>query len=219
MGLTTTTIDRGAFDAAILRLQPGLMRQALGLTRDKGDARELVQDAFERGLREWTRFTPGTNARAWMSAILSRLFIDRWRRRKRAPHFVDIDGTDLVAPTPGAPERWAGELESDGGMAAPWEGVTAADLTEAIAGLPAKLRVVFELSAGDRRSYLEIAGIVGIPVNTVGTRLLRARRRLRAILERRMKARARGSRPTLALPPSPLRRAREMKIMMPLRAV
>jgi len=205
MGPTTT--DRAAFDQTILPLQPGLMHLALGLTRDAGEARDLVQDAFERALREWTRFTPGTNARAWLGAILSRLFIDRWRRRKREPRFVDIDGTPLASPGPtaggypGHGARADGQVgigsagERDSGEEPPWAAVTEADLRAAIAELPPKLRRVFELSAVDQRTYAEISRLVGIPVNTVGTRLLRARRHLRATLERGLKTGAQPARP------------------------
>jgi len=202
-----TTIDRTAFDQTILPLQPGLLHLALGLTRDAGEARDLVQDAFERALREWTRFTPGTNARAWLSAILSRLFIDRWRRRKRQPRFVDIDGAELASACAGAgmcagaraDVRWrvalgGGEGEAEDSAEPPWAGVTEADLRAAITALPPKLRSVFELSATEQRTYAEISRIVGIPVNTVGTRLLRARRQVRAQLERGTKERAQAAR-------------------------
>jgi len=200
-----TTIDRAAFDQTILPLQPGLLHLALGLTRDAGEARDLVQDAFERALREWTRFTPGTNARAWLSAILSRLFIDRWRRRKRQPRFVDIDGMALASPGPTAGayaclgEPVGGQVElaagtREGAEEPPWARVTEADLRAAIAKLPPKLRRVFELSAIEQRTYVEISRMVDIPVNTVGTRLLRARRHLRATLERGSRAGARPAR-------------------------
>jgi len=190
MGATTT--DRAAFDQTILPLQPGLMHLALGLTRDAGEARDLVQDAFERALRDWRRFTPGTNARAWLSAILSRLFIDRWRRRKRQPRFVDIDGTVLAGTC--ARARSAVTLGDDGADEPAWAGITETDLCAAIAGLPPKLRRVFELSAAEQRTYAEISRLVGIPVNTVGTRLLRARRQVRDMLERAMRARAQAAR-------------------------
>ena len=192
MGATTT--GRTAFDQTILPLQPGLMHLALGLTRDAGEARDLVQDAFERALRDWRRFTPGTNARAWLSAILSRLFIDRWRRRKRQPRFVDIDGTELAGTCAGA--RWPVGLGGEGAEepTPSWAGVTETDLRAAIAGLPPKLRHVFELSAVEKRTYVEISRLVGIPVNTVGTRLLRARRQMRDRLERAMRARAQAAR-------------------------
>ena len=188
--MATTTDGRAAFDEAILQLQPSLLHLALGLTRDAGEARDLVQDALERAMREWTRFTPGTNARAWVSAILSRLFIDRWRRRKRQPRFVDLDRADVMGPCGPSASEWAASLPGDAPPSAPWEAVTDADLTAAVDALPAKLRVVFDLSVGERCSYLEISRATGIPVNTVGTRLLRARRHLRATLEARIASRA-----------------------------
>lgn len=171
-----TTTSAG-FNDAVLPLQPALMRVALRLTRNTSEARDLVQDALERALREWARFTPGTNARAWVTAILSRRFIDAWRRRRRQPRFVGIDNIQL----PDSHDRMG-----DARPAPSWEDVTDADLEWAIAALPAPLRRVFELNMIDELSYLEISTALEIPINTVGTRLLRARRRLRALLQRRI---------------------------------
>jgi RNA polymerase sigma-70 factor (ECF subfamily) len=182
-------VDRGAFDHVILPLQGSLMRLALGLTRDAGEARDLVQDTLERALREWARFTPGTNARAWMSAILSRLFIDRWRRRKRQPRLVDLDRVEATGGGAVCAGGWGTAPDATVAPPPPWEAVTDAELAAAIAKLPARLRAVYELSMTEHRSYLDISLAVGIPVSTVGTRLLRARRHLRATLERQLAAR------------------------------
>lgn len=186
-------VDRGAFDAAILPLQGRLMGLALGLTHDAGDARDLVQDALERALREWARFTPGTNARAWVSAILSRLFIDRWRRRKRQPRLVDLEHVETGAGAlcgSGIADGWGTAPDTGVVPPPPWEAVSDAELAAAITKLPARLRTVYELSMTEHRSYLDISLAVGIPVSTVGTRLLRARRHLRATLERQLAARS-----------------------------
>jgi len=161
-----------AFDAVILPLGPTLLRAARGLTRDPADANDLVQDTLERALKTFDRFEPGTNARAWSMAILSRLFIDRWRQRRRQPRFVDVDCMDL----PAAPLDAVAEPPES------WDKFTTADVRRAAAELPASLRRIFELSAFTHLSYGEISAITGIPASTVGTRLLRARRRLRAIL-------------------------------------
>jgi RNA polymerase sigma-70 factor (ECF subfamily) len=182
-------VDRGAFDHVILPLQGSLMRLALGLTRDAGDARDLVQDTLERALREWARFTPGTNARAWMSAILSRLFIDRWRRRKRQPRLLDLDHVEATGGGAVCAGGWGTAPDAGVAPPPPWEAVTDAELAAAIAKLPARLRAVYELSMTEHSSYLDISLAVGIPVSTVGTRLLRARRHLRATLERQLAAR------------------------------
>jgi RNA polymerase sigma-70 factor (ECF subfamily) len=186
-------VDRGAFDTVILPLQGRLMRLALGLTHDAGDAHDLVQDALERALREWARFTPGTNAHAWTSAILSRLFIDRWRRRKRQPRLVDLERLEANGAGAlcggGIAGAWGAAPDTAVVPPPPWEAVSDAELTAAVARLPARLRAVYELSMTEHRSYVDISLAVGIPVSTVGTRLLRARRHLRATLERQLAAR------------------------------
>jgi len=175
MELATNLGSGGDFTRDVLPLQPNLMRVALGLTRNAAEASDLVQDALERALREWTRFTPGTNARAWVTAIMSRLFIDGWRRRRRRPALVALDDLDLAGPPP--PD---GPSEP-----APWEGISDADLERAVAELPEPLRHVFQLNVVHHLSYGDIGAALGIPVNTVGTRLMRARRRLRVMLEAR----------------------------------
>jgi len=173
MELATKPGGGGDFSRDVLPLQPNLMRVALGLTRNAAEASDLVQDALERALREWSRYTPGTNARAWVTAIMSRLFIDGWRRRRRRPALVALDDLDLAGPPP--PDGAADP--------APWEGVSDADLERAVAALPEPLRHVFQLNVVHHLSYGDIGAALGIPVNTVGTRLMRARRRLRTMLE------------------------------------
>jgi RNA polymerase sigma-70 factor (ECF subfamily) len=187
------TTTRAGFCEAILPFQPTLLRVALGLTRDPSEARDLVQDALERALREWERFTPGTNVRAWATTILSRLFIDRWRQRRRQPKFVDLEAIE-------APGN-VNDAKTDDAAPSPWETVTEADLTWAISELPPDLRVVFELNVTGGLSYLQISEAASIPVNTVGTRLLRARRHLRARLCERMTQR--GTRTEVPEPTKP----------------
>jgi DNA-directed RNA polymerase specialized sigma24 family protein len=48
--------------------------------------------------------------------------------------------------------------------------------------LEPEFRQVFTLHAFERRSYKDIAAALDIPQNTVGTRLLRARKKLRVLL-------------------------------------
>ena len=160
------------FDEVIVPLRPMLLRAARSMTRNASEANDLVQDTLERALKTFNRFEPGTNARAWTMAILSRLYIDKWRKRRRQPRFVDVDCTDLPAapvdPMPDAPP--------------PWLAFSFDDVRQAAAVMPPPLRRIFELSAFTRLSYGEISAVTGIPSSTVGTRLLRARRRMRVLL-------------------------------------
>ena len=52
----------------------------------------------------------------------------------------------------------------------------------AVARLPEEFRSVYQMHAIDGRSYSEIALKLALPKNTVGTRLIRARRKLRDLL-------------------------------------
>ena len=64
---------------------------------------------------------------------------------------------------------------------AAWEHITATQVAEAIALLPRPFRRVDELHAMGL-AYTDIARELDIPVNTVGTRLARARAKLKVIL-------------------------------------
>jgi RNA polymerase sigma-70 factor (ECF subfamily) len=60
--------------------------------------------------------------------------------------------------------------------------LTTSDLKAALLEIGAPFREVFELHEFARLSYEEIAGRLDISPNTVGTRLHRARRKLREVL-------------------------------------
>jgi RNA polymerase sigma-70 factor (ECF subfamily) len=136
--------------------------------RDSADADDLAHDAFERALRSLDRFTPGTNMRAWLYTIMVRLARDQFRRRRaRRTEEIDIE----ALPTP----------EED--VAAPaWCAITSDQIRAALTGVSPVLREVFELHEVQHLAYLDIAERLNIPVNTVASRLRRARERLRDLL-------------------------------------
>jgi RNA polymerase sigma-70 factor (ECF subfamily) len=141
---------------------------ALRLAGTPDAAHDLGQDCMERALRRFDTFTPGTNARAWLFAILHNAFIDRCRRRSAHRRTEDVDAMDVPAPDPIEPPAWAA--------------VTSDQLAAAVARLDEEFRAVYRLHV-DGQSYQHIAAQLGIPVNTVGTRLSRARSKLRVLLE------------------------------------
>jgi RNA polymerase sigma-70 factor, ECF subfamily len=159
---------RAGFEAAVRHHEPVLLAIAGRLCGNTADARDLVQDTYERALKAWERLPSDANHRGWLVTIMNRLFIDRCRRAKRSPL------VDREAPEPAAPER-----EVDAAPA--WSAVTSEQLASAVARLGEEFRRVYELHAVGR-SYKEIGDELGVPAATVGTRLLRARRRLRELL-------------------------------------
>lgn len=146
-------------------LLTGIARRLCG---NDADAADLVHDTYERALRAWDRYAERGNLRSWLVAILHNLFIDRCRKHRRAPRTEALD-PELAAPEPS--------------VAPVWSRVTEQQIGAALATLGAEFRRVYELHVGGR-SYDEIAAELNIAKATVGTRLIRARKKLKEALLR-----------------------------------
>jgi RNA polymerase sigma-70 factor, ECF subfamily len=161
------------FATLVLPLQPALLARAMGLARSPADARDLVQDTLERALRNFEQFQPGerprSSVRFWLFRIMYNLFVDRCRRRNNEPTSEPIERLELPAPVADAPTGWQALDEQH--------------VSATMRQLEPAFRRVLELYFLDRRSYRDISAELGIPQGTVGTRLLRARQKLRAMLE------------------------------------
>ncbi|MGZ3428267.1 MAG: RNA polymerase sigma factor [Polyangia bacterium] len=155
-------------DALVREHQPALYAFALKLCGQPQDANDLVQDTFEKALRADAGGGVRDNDRAWLFTVLHHLFIDRVRRRARGPQHASIEDVDIAAREPEPPPAWT---------ALSVEAVQAA-----MEQLDPEFREAYRMHALEGLGYAEIAARLGMPVSTVGTRIMRARRKLRAIL-------------------------------------
>lgn len=169
---TPTPVDDARRFAALAREHESILRAtALRLCGNPSDANDLMQETFERGLRNLARFQPGTDGRAWLLTILHHRFIDRCRARTR----------EALSDTPS--EELEERLATPEAEQQPsWASISTEQLREALARIPEDFQVVYRMHALENRSYQEIAAALGIPKATVGTRLIRARRKLRELL-------------------------------------
>ena len=158
-----------AFDAFAKEHEAALLAVALRLCGNPSDAKDLVQDPFERGLKSFDRFAPGTNGRGWLITILHNLFVDRCRQSRREQR-ADVEPESLELPA--APDE----------PSPVWATITPEQVQAALGKINPEFRAVYQLHAVEGRSYAEISAQLGIPKATVGTRLIRARRRLRELL-------------------------------------
>jgi RNA polymerase sigma-70 factor, ECF subfamily len=170
VGQATAQARNPRFEAFAAEHSPQLRAIAMRLCGNAADAADLVQDAFERAFRNYDKLEPGTNPRAWVVTILHNMFIDRCRRGRREPRRVAVDDVALAAPEPAA------EPDPE------WTRLTAEDLRRALDRLEPPFQDIYRMHAIENRSYKEIAATLGIPGATVGTRLLRARDKLRRLL-------------------------------------
>lgn len=158
-----------ALAGALREHHDSLCRSALQLCGNQADADDLVHDVYERALRWRSRTAKHSNPRAYLHSILRNLFIDRCRRARVRPRALPIEEAERVALCRPPSD------ESDRS----WHAVTTEQVAAALAELPAEFRLVFELYAFEHLRYGDIAARLGIPAATVGTRLMRARARLR----------------------------------------
>jgi len=157
----------GELQSAIAEARPALLKRARLLAKDEAEASDLVQDACEHALRTAHRFTASTPLSSWLSMILRNLYVDRVRSQRRRASFA-VEVAAIMATEEPPPDAA--------------EAVDEAQLRSAIEALRPELREVFQLHAYERLSYPAIANRLGIPTSSVGTRLLRARRRIRELL-------------------------------------
>jgi len=168
------------FSDEVLGHLDSLYGTALGLTRNRADAEDLVQDTVVKALRFEKRFERGTNLRAWLYTILH----NTWRNRLRdaARQTVDVDSAriDEMAATQGGPTEFETPervlLRESLGQ----------DVQAALDTLPAPFRQAVWLRDVEEFSYAEIAKMLDVPIGTVMSRISRGRRLLFQELSKRV---------------------------------
>jgi RNA polymerase sigma-70 factor, ECF subfamily len=158
------------FQQDLIALIPQLRRFARGLCGDAALADDLVQDCVERALAKSHLYDPSRPLKAWLYTILRNIFISGIRHEKRSTIVKTIDDLGLAEGVT---------------LPAQEDGISVAQITEALDLLPAQQREVIVMIALEELSYREVSEMTGVPVGTVMSRLCRGRQALRGILERR----------------------------------
>ncbi len=157
---------RARFESTMLPHLDDVFRLAMWLMRDRAEAEDVVQETFSQAVQSFHRFQPGTNARAWLLAILRNVRANRQRAQRRS---VIQPGDDDVMERLPAVDQTPQHL-------------TEREVLDALRELPQAYQEVVLLSDVEDLSYRDIASTLHIPIGTVMSRLHRARRMLRATL-------------------------------------
>jgi RNA polymerase sigma-70 factor (ECF subfamily) len=142
---------------------------------------DAAQEVFITAHRRLSAFDPTRgSARSWLYGIARNTarHHHRWARRRDPQRLAAVDAE--VADPGADPEAWIARVE------------VAEVVEHGLAKLDQRRREVFVLHEIEGLSAPEIAELLGIKVNTVYSRLARARTRFRAAVARH-KARERGS--------------------------
>jgi RNA polymerase sigma-70 factor (ECF subfamily) len=146
------------------------------LTRDASEAEDLVQETYTKALGGFRSFQPGSNFRAWMYRILRNTFLtSRTGLEASATVALDDDDSAVMPVEAGTPETILIDRSHQ------------QLLHSAMEDLPLPYREIILLSEVEEMSYQEIAEALAIPIGTVMSRLSRARKALREILQKKLK--------------------------------
>lgn len=146
---------------------PRLRRYARALTGDRSRADDLLQDTLERALIKFHLWRPGSDLRAWLFTIMHNVYINQLRAQSGG-FAAAFDDEALQVPA----------------QAAHTDLLELRDLQAMLLRLPEAQREVLLLVGLEQLTYAETAGVLGIPVGTVMSRLSRARERLRSLSAR-----------------------------------
>jgi len=143
-----------------------LYRIAWSWCHDSHLADDLVQEALTRALAKLDTLREESRLQVWLTQILANLYRDHFRR---PPAETGLEGDTLAAQDD--PEHAANRTQ------------LIIRAREAIEMLKEDQRQVLTLVDVAEFSYADTAAILDVPVGTVMSRLSRARRRMREILE------------------------------------
>ncbi len=151
--------DRPAFDALFERYRQPIWSFFRRRTDRTADAEELAQETFLAVIQAARRYEPRSTFRSYLFSIAFNLLSARRRQAKREGASVPIELHDVAAA-------------SSDPAASIW-------VREALAALDPADREMLMLREYDALGYADIAAVVGVPLNTVKSRLFRARLALR----------------------------------------
>ena len=126
------------------------------------DIADAMQETLLAISRSIHKFRGESSLQTWAVAIARRKAIDVLRRKRPGFTTGRADDPDHEDETARFSSRWA----------------THADVATALNGLSPKLRQVFDMTEVQGMTYEEVASRLGVPRNTVASRLRRARTQL-----------------------------------------
>jgi RNA polymerase sigma-70 factor (ECF subfamily) len=161
--------DPEAWREVVRRYTPLAYRLAFRMLGGQAEAEDAAQETFLRMHRLFDSFDPTRPMTPWVGRIAYNVCLRRLERSRHAAA-GEADPAELLRledlGQPG-PDRVAGEREAH------------RILARALAELPAQDRALLDLRYREGLSDAEVAEATGMPVNTVKTRIFRARGRLR----------------------------------------
>ena len=153
--------DIRAFEELVRRHESFIVASILRVVRNRSTAEDLAQESFFRAWRSLASFRGDSQFRTWVYRIATNLSLNHVSRSREQP-VEDIPELGRTDSTTGS--------AVDSAMEIAWH--------HAARSLPDELRRPYSLREFEDKSYEDIALELGIPLNTVRTRIHRARKQI-----------------------------------------
>lgn len=181
--VTMQETDEARFNELMRRTYRKVYNMAYRLSGNRADAEDLTQEAYFRAYRSFDSYEASKPFENWIFRIVTRLFLDllRYRRRRVQTVSYDVplqaDGTDdqvyLDAPD-----------ERDNPEDTLLRSALSEAMERALQSLSPQQRLLVVLADVECIPYTEIAEMLDTPVGTIRSRLHRIHKTLRARLEK-----------------------------------
>ncbi|HXH61014.1 MAG TPA: sigma-70 family RNA polymerase sigma factor [Fimbriimonadaceae bacterium] len=175
--------DEKNFNAQMRRSYKKVFNLAYRLSGNRADAEDLTQEAFYRAYRSYRTYEGDKPFENWIFRIVTRLFLDLNRSRKRRVKTVSYDAPlrpdgaddtvlfDTSGEEPNPEEVFVGNTVSE-------------EMEHSLSQLTSDQQKLVWLADVEGVPYNEIAAIFEAPVGTIRSRLHRAHKQLRQLLEK-----------------------------------
>lgn len=161
-----TTLD---FNQNINKIESLLFGFAMRLTRNKENARDLMQETLMRCFDKRDRFKMGTNFKSWATTVMYNSFINHYRKRKTRNKVIKpIEDFNYMVENK--------SIEGDA-----YSIIMMKELNGMVKNLTNDYQVPFKMYV-EGFQYDEISEQLKIPMGTVKSRIFYARKKLRKMV-------------------------------------
>lgn len=154
------------FNYQLTSLQKYMEVFARQLTGNEDDAKDLTQETYVKALIYRDKFVNNSNLKAWVYTIMKNIFINNYRRNKKAKTIID-QTDNLYFLNSYVEERHF----------SPESMMAAKELQAGIEALDKDFRRAFDMY-NDGYKYKEIADDLGLTIGTVKSRIFYSRKKL-----------------------------------------
>jgi RNA polymerase sigma-70 factor (ECF subfamily) len=174
--IETNYVNRGSFEDVYNSVYPRLYRHTVyeldRLNLSKQQVEEVLQTAMGKAYQNWDKYTQGTYALGWLKKIITNTAYNLRRKEKNEP--ISFGDMSIVMDVP---TYYARSAES-----AVIEAVSADEIRALFDEVREPFRTALKLILLEEMPYQDAADKLGVPLNTMLTRVNRGRAILKELV-------------------------------------